>query len=131
MALPITAIYAGLLGLGLIYLSVRVIALRRGRQVALGDGGDADLLRAIRAHGNAVETVPLALILLGLSEGLGSPAWLIHLAGATLVVGRALHATHFRGADPGFRRRVAGMALTFAVIGTLSAGLIAHGIAGL
>jgi uncharacterized membrane protein YecN with MAPEG domain len=39
---------------------------------SFGDSGDETLRRRIRAHGNFAEYAPLALILLGLVEGLGA-----------------------------------------------------------
>ena len=45
----------------------------------LGDGGSEVGIRRIRGHANAVETVPIFLILLGLSEGLGTPGWVLCL----------------------------------------------------
>ncbi len=46
---------------------------------------------AQRGQGNFIEYVPLAVILIGLTEMHGSPAWLIHALGITLVVARLLH----------------------------------------
>ena len=58
----------------------------------------------MRGHANAIETIPMALILLLLLALLGVPAWAIHLLGIALTVGRVLHALHFN------RRRRAGLA---------------------
>ncbi|MEM7497938.1 MAG: MAPEG family protein [Pseudomonadota bacterium] len=129
--LPITALYAGLLGLWLILLSMAVIRLRWRHRVSLGDGGIAALERARGAHGNAAETVPVTLLMLALAEGLGTPGWLLHLFGLGLLVGRLLHGIHFLAARPGLGLRQAGMGLTFLVMGGLAIGLIAHGLADL
>jgi hypothetical protein len=91
----ITAFYAALLGLGLIWMSWRVIAQRRQMRVSLGDGGDKVLVKRIRAHANFVEYVPLGLILLGLVEWHWKLPWLAHGVGATLLIGRVLHAVAF------------------------------------
>ena len=49
------------------------VARARGRsKVRLGTGGDRMLERAVRAHANFSEFVPLALVLLALAEGLGA-----------------------------------------------------------
>ncbi len=39
MALPITAAYAGLFGLWMVFLIIKVVGFRLGRKVLLGDGG--------------------------------------------------------------------------------------------
>ncbi|MEM9764073.1 MAG: MAPEG family protein [Pseudomonadota bacterium] len=127
--LPVTALYAGLLGLWLIGLSVAVIRLRWRHRVSLGDGGVAALERACRAHGNAVETIPITLIMLGLAEGLGTPAVLLHLFGLGLLVGRVLHGAYFFVDRPGLGLRQMGMGLTFLVMGALAIGLVAHSLA--
>ncbi|MEM6422022.1 MAG: MAPEG family protein [Pseudomonadota bacterium] len=129
MALPITALYAGLMILWQVYLTACVIRQRRAHGVSLGDGGVTILTRAVRAHGNAAETVPIALIGLALAEGMGTPAWLLHLLGLGLLAGRVMHGGNFlreRG-DP--RLRVGGMGLTLTVLALLGVGLLAHGLA--
>ena len=61
---PVTAIYAGVLAILVIYLSFRVAMMRRAGGIGIGDGGNSSLSKAIRVQGNAVEYVPLALVLL-------------------------------------------------------------------
>ena len=88
----VTALYAGLLGLLLFALAVRVSRLRFTLKILFGDGGDARLARAIRAHGNAVEWVLPTLVLLLIGELNRAPALMLHACGLALVVGRLLHA---------------------------------------
>lgn len=127
--LPITAFYAGLAALWLIYLSGRVIGLRRSRRASLGDGGHDDLAHARAAHRNAAETLPIGLILLALTEGLGAPGLLLHASALVLLAGRVIHAAYFLRAGRDMRFRVLGMALTLGTLGFLALGLIAHGLA--
>ncbi len=88
----VTLLYAGLLGLQLLVLSWRVVSLRRRLRIGLGDGGNADLQRAVRVHGNFLEYTPIALLLIALLELNGlEPVWL-HAAGVALLVFRSLHA---------------------------------------
>lgn len=88
----ITAFYAGLSALLLLFLSVRVMLHRRRARIGLGDNGDRVLIRLIRAHGNAVEILLPGLVLLLVLELLAiAPLWL-HLFGAALLIGRLLHA---------------------------------------
>ena len=60
----ITLLYAALCTLLVLALAGRVMAYRLTHKVGLGDGGHGDLQRRIRAHANAVEYLPLALLLM-------------------------------------------------------------------
>lgn len=88
----VTLLFAGLHGLLLLALLVPIVRLRRGRKVGLGDGGDIELLRRIRVHGNFVETVPFVLLLLALDEMAGAGRWAIVTLGSALLAARLLHA---------------------------------------
>ena len=44
-------------------LILRVIKLRREKKILLESGGDEELARAIRCHGNFVESISLAVII--------------------------------------------------------------------
>ena len=112
----ITGLYAALSALILVGLSLRVVGLRRRHRVGIGDGGHNDLAQSVRAQGNFIEYVPLALILLMALEASGGSAWLIHLLGIALVVGRLAHAaglTRSRGTSFG---RAFGASLTFLIL---------------
>lgn len=85
--------YAGILGLIYIVLSYRVSVVRRREKVSLGDAGNEDLTRVIRAHANFAEYVPISLILMALIAQATTLAWPLHLSGAVLVVARIMHAT--------------------------------------
>ena len=114
--LAVTQLYAALIALGYVALSVRTLRTRRRLRVAIGDGDEAVLARAVRAHGNFAEYVPIALILMLLLELTGAGAtWLLAL-GVTLLVGRTSHAFGVSQVNEDFRFRVFGMALTFTVI---------------
>ena len=88
----VTALYAGLVGLLLLALAALVSRLRRARKVGLGDGGDRDLQRAIRVHGNAVEWALPGLLLLLVAELNRADPLLLHACGIAIVAGRVLHA---------------------------------------
>lgn len=112
----ITALYASLSGLLLIGLTMRVVADRRRAQVGLGTGSDPGLERAVRVHGNFVEYVPLALMLLLIAEFSMASPWLLHLLGAQLVLGRLLHAWGLGGASGVSFGRFWGTLLTLIMI---------------
>jgi uncharacterized membrane protein YecN with MAPEG domain len=88
----ITGIYVALAVLLVLLLAGRVIWLRNARKVALGDGGLPELARAIRAHANAVEYLPLGLLALLVIELDQVRPDLLHGFGVALLLGRALHA---------------------------------------
>ncbi len=120
-------ITAGMLGLLIVVLGLRVSAIRRSAHVSLGDGGNPLLEERIRAHGNAVETIPIALILLGLAErALGQPWYLVAMA-VVLVVSRLIHPIGMARPSPN-AARVLGILGTWSVIGILALILIGSGI---
>lgn len=121
--MEITGFYAGILGLIFVALSARVVGSRIRNRVRLGDGGNDDLVRRIRAHGNFSEYVPVALILTGLLEAQGTAAWSLHALGAALVTGRALYAYAITKDSIGLRK--AGMVLTLGPIAAASLAAIA------
>ncbi len=91
MLVPVTALYAALLGLIAIGLQALVGRERLRTGVSIYDGGDRLLAVAIRRHANFTEHVPLALILMAIIELNGaSPTWL-HALGIALVASRILH----------------------------------------
>lgn len=57
-------LYAALLALIFVFLSVRTLRLRRTLQIGIGDGGNTEMLRAMRVHSNFSEYVPISLILI-------------------------------------------------------------------
>ena len=90
--IPITTIFAGLLALMLVGVSIRVTVLRARKKIDLFDGGDPELGRAIRVQANFVEYVPMALALMGLVEWMGVKPWVVYTLGIALVVARVAHA---------------------------------------
>ncbi len=117
MTLPITALYAGILALLLVALSIRVVVLVRAKAaVNFGDAGDPENARIVRAQGNFIEYVPMALLLLAVAEHNGaSPTWL-HALGAGLVVARLIHPTGLRPVGGPNVARVVGTSATWLVL---------------
>lgn len=110
-------LYAALLGLVYLYLSVRTLRVRRKLRIAVGDGGNVDMLRAMRAHANFSEYVPLALLILFFIESSQASKWMVHMGGIALTTGRILHAYGVSQVDEKFQYRVSGMGLTLTTIG--------------
>lgn len=88
MTLSVTALYAAILGLMVIALAINVTAHRVKLRIPLGDGGNAEMRRMIRLHGNAAEYVPLALVLMAIYELNGGARLGLHIVGVALIVGR-------------------------------------------
>ena len=124
VTVTLTPIYAASFAILLVVLSVRVIVLRRRSGVAVGDGGQAALTRAVRAQANFAEYVPLALLLMLFIELGGVSDWLLHLYGLVLAAGRISHAFGISGVAENFRFRVFGMAATFTVLITAALHLL-------
>lgn len=108
-----TLLYAGLNALVSFALAFRVGQQRMKSNVIFGDGGNPDLQRAIRAHANNVEYVPLTLVLIGLLELAGQPAWAIHALGAGLFLGRVLHGLGLSTSEESTPGRFYGILLTW------------------
>ena len=120
--LSVTPVYASILTLVFIYLSFRVIGMRRNAKVSLGDGGEKQLQARARAHANFAEYVPLCLLLMLMAELQGLTGWTLHLIGALLLMGRLSHAYSLSLDKTSNNFRVVGMISTFAalVVGALS-----------
>ena len=107
------ALWVGLHVLILLVLSALVVRLRQKHKVALGDDGIPELVRAIRAFGNASEYIPAglaAMIVLALVEPLPLP---VHIVGMTLFVGRVVHAIGLSTSGGASVARAAGILLTW------------------
>jgi hypothetical protein len=118
--LLVTSMIASVLTFIFFKLSMAVIGLRRQNKVSLGSGGNEDLERAIRAHGNFVEYVPFGILLLAALELNGAPWWLVLIPGFSLIIGRLFHAQGIRTPPPDFSKRVLGMKLTFGTLISLA-----------
>ncbi|MCK8336131.1 MAPEG family protein, partial [Erwinia amylovora] len=88
----------------MVKFSLDVVRLRRQYHVSIGDGGMSDIQLAIRIHGNAVEKIPLALLLLVMMEMNGCHIWVLHLLGLFFFFGRLLHAYGLRSRTLLWRR---------------------------
>ena len=117
----ITALYASLLALVFVTLSVNIIRLRLKLKIGVGDGGESMLTKAIRVHGNFSEYIPLALILLACYELSGANTIWLHVLGATLLIGRVTHAIGLSKSVGTSLPRVIGTLATFIVLLSLAA----------
>ena len=128
--MPITAtpIYAALCTLIFLVLSARVILYRRANLISLGDKGDKNLLKRMRAQANCAEYAPIGLLLLLLTELAAAPGIAVHILGGMLFLGRLLHAVGFAATPQKMILRQVGMVLTLAMLGLSALGLLFHGL---
>ncbi len=73
------------------WLGWRCGAVRSAAKISIGDGGNDQLVRRMRAQANFIEQVPLTLILFGLVEAAGKNSWWLTLLGALFMLGRVAH----------------------------------------
>jgi uncharacterized membrane protein YecN with MAPEG domain len=109
----IVLLYAALLALLFVGLSVRTLRLRRRLKIAVGDAGNEAMLRAMRVHSNFAEYVPLSLLLIFFVEGTGANPLCVHALGISILVGRISHAYGVSQINENLLFRVFGMAMTF------------------
>jgi len=119
----ITALYAGVLAILIVVLASRVVRVRQTTSIGLGDGSNEVLLRRIRIHGNAVENIPIGLLVMLTLEINGASAILLHGLGLSLTLGRLAHAQGLSGSPGASAGRVAGTTLSWLsiVVGAVAA----------
>ena len=99
-----------------VVLGLCVIYLRITGEVGIGDGGNPQLKRAIRAHANFAEWIPIALMALGLAELRGVSESTIGILGGLLLLSRVGHAIGLNRSIGVSVGRTGGMTLMFIVM---------------
>lgn len=126
--IAVVGLYAGLNALILLWITGSTGMLRAKYKISIGDGGNLHMTRILRGHANAIENVPIALILMVIMAIMGAPALALHGLGIALTVGRFVHAMHFIKEDaPGWQRQL-GATLSILVIFLSGAGVIGHAL---
>jgi uncharacterized membrane protein YecN with MAPEG domain len=123
--MPVFFVCAGLLGLLAVSLTVSVGRLRMQKKIYLGDGGDPEMLAAIRAHGNFMEFVPLCLLLIYVVSDFYT-FWYVAVLSLALLLSRVLHAGGLLGFIP--LGRTLGASGTTLILVITSVMLIISGI---
>lgn len=111
ISLVVTAIFV----LMSIPMAIAVGVRRAKTGILLLHGEDDGLLRLMRAHGNFVEYVPLALLALAGAEITGAAPWLVGVCGALLLLARIIHYFGLRAAADS-KGRAIGAGLTSATM---------------
>ncbi len=125
MYIPITGLAAAFCGLLLLVLGLRISVLRLRGKVALGDGGNTQLLRAIRVHGNNTEHMPIFLVLCLIYEVYAGGSGFLIATVAVFLLARLLFSIGLSLASVHPLRRL-GAGLTFACQAVLPIALIAQ-----
>lgn len=126
--MPVFFICAGLLGVLAALLTLNVGRMRTKKRISLGDGGDPEMIAAIRAHGNLLEFTPLCLLIIWLLHGpFGHRT--IAVMGILLLIFRLLHAGGMLGVIP--LGRSAGAVGTSILLAIASIMLVVAGIRGI
>jgi hypothetical protein len=116
---------AGLLGLLAAGLTINVGRMRARKRIFLGDGGDLEMLKVIRAHANLLELMPLCLLLIWLLHGpYGNPT--IAVLAILLTLARFAHAGGMLDLVPA--GRAVGATVTTAILAITALLLLLAGL---
>jgi uncharacterized membrane protein YecN with MAPEG domain len=110
---PMLALYAATNALIMLVLGILVVRARLKTHTEIGDGGNPAMMAAVRAHANNTEYVPVALLLMLILIPLRANGYVIHAVGATLTLGRLLHAVGLSRSVGTSIPRLLGMLLTW------------------
>ena len=127
-ALDAAGFWSGLLLFVLIALSVNVVVSRNRHRVLLGDGGVEPMNVAVRAFGNAAEYIPIGIGAMILMALLGAPVWVMHVVGALLFLGLAVHPFGLSTVGRPKPARLVGMVLTYAALVTAAVDLVVRSL---
>ncbi len=119
IALFVTAIFV----LMSIPMAIAVGVHRAKTGILLLHGEDESLLRLVRAHGNFIEYVPLALLALAGAEMAGTASWLVAACGAVLLLARLIHYFSLRAAADS-KGRTIGAGLTTSTMMVLALAIL-------
>ena len=119
MELEITSLYAVAATILFLVLTYRTIKMRAAKKISILHNGDMDLALRMRQHGNFIENVPLALILMAIAEVQGAGSIWLHTMGVLLIIARILHPIGLKIENPAHPLRILGG------LGTHAAMLIA------
>ena len=89
--ISVTLIFAAIFGFMHVVFTLRVGNYRFKSKISLGDGGDRELLKRVRAQGNFIENVPIALLLILLNDLDGAEDSTLMLMGPILLISRLTH----------------------------------------
>ena len=89
--ISISLALAAVFGLLHVIFTLRVGNYRFKSRISLGDGGDPEMRNRVRAHGNFIENVPIAVLLILLNDLDGAQDTTLILMGSILLISRLTH----------------------------------------
>jgi uncharacterized membrane protein YecN with MAPEG domain len=122
MILQTTLSLAAAAALITIWHMIRIGRVRMAEKVMHGDGGNAPLMRRMRAQANFVENTSFVLILVGVIEASGRGGIWLAVVGALFMLGRVLHAL---GMDSAEANALRGIGTMLAMLTLLGLGVVA------
>ena len=108
-------------------LTLRVLALRGVtplKWLAFNNFGVQALERAVRAHGNFIEYVPMVLLMMYFAEAAELSPLRVHITGGLLLLGRVMHGICFGFMKFNMPLRFGGMVLTLLALINISVSLL-------
>lgn len=122
MILQTTLSLAAAAALITIWHMMRIGRTRMEVKVMHGDGGNAVLIRRMRAQSNFIENTPIVLVLVAAIELTGKGGTWLAIVGAIFMLGRVVHAFGMDNADQNMLR---GVGTLIAMLTLLGLGVIA------
>ncbi|MDP3735766.1 MAG: MAPEG family protein [Hyphomonadaceae bacterium] len=124
----VSAVTAGVLIIIQMALILTVVVARRRGKQSLGDGGDANVLRATRRHGNFAENAAIFVVALALFEMLGGERLTAEIYAGIFIFGRLAHAIGLSLKNTRNLPRVLGILATVGVGVVLGVRLVMLGL---
>ena len=113
-----------------IWLGIRIGQLRTSLKISIGDGGNEQVIRRMRAQSNFIENAPLVLVLIGAIELARPGNTILAAVAAVFIVGRVLHGLGMDGGSFAIGRMIGTLSSLLIQLGlSVWAALIAMGIA--
>ena len=114
--IAVTAVFTAVLAVMQIFLAVYVGIFRTKTDILFLDGGNEELLRRIRAHGNFTENVPMALLVMAGAEMSGVSTMIITAVGCVLILARVIHFAAITKTGPEIGRAIGAGGTSLAII---------------
>jgi len=120
VTLPITATITLIFTFLILGLAYQVVYWRKKLRVGYGTDGKEQLRQAMGAHSNAIENLPLAIILFAMLELQGFSNLILIITGSALVIARLIHAHGLSNSAYISFGRTYGTMITWLILGMMA-----------